>query len=203
MKDFAKHDATNNPDWLWSICQSRVMLALHELHTHHAACLKNLEPSVAPLAARGVCAKADYKAGALVLVPITSSIVVKKLSDTVPPHAVLLQKIYKHVRTKEVFNVVLQPSGGLKMPSSTGADQSTGVGALRPVSFLMVALYWLVARGSAPNMVVKKIQAQYIDIPVLVNKTNIKKGEELVQRGSTATASTPGAPDAKRRKLNS
>ena len=194
MKDFLTHDALNNPDWLWSICQSRVMLALHELHTKQKACLTHLEPTVAPAAARGVRATADYKAGTLVLVPLTSVIKAIKLSDSVPPNAVVLEKFYKHVRTKDVFNVVLMPAGGLKIPTRS---DDTGVAALRPASHPMLALYWLVGRGSAPNMVIKKMEAQEISIPVLVNKTNIKKGEALQLPDSTATAS-----DAKRRKLD-
>ena len=203
-----RHDPSTNGSLLWGLCESKVKLALHELHMENRDCLKGLIPCVAPAKFRGVVASRAFAAGGIVLAPMTTTISNKKHGDPIPNGAVRLDEgITMPGSTPTRYVAILMPAGGIKLPSESEHVD----GKVPPIGFL--ALYWLVRTSAVSadvNMVTKRVLSQGVAFHVLTNKKEIKAGAELVRAAPAAPEANAkaaqkdaerGAPAAKRQKL--
>ena len=133
-----------------------------------------------PAKFRSLTATRSFEVEELVLVPITSTIFMKKQTDSVPSGSVFV-KTYKDPKGV-VFNIVLHPSGGMKMPK---VETSTGVGGLKQTPHSFVIPFWLVQDSGDQgvcNMKLKVMKSKVVPsvpVPVLTNKCAIKKGDVL------------------------
>ena len=129
---------------------------------------------------RALTATRSFEAEELVLVPLTSTIYMKKQTDIVQGGS-LLMKTYKDPKGV-TFNIVLAPSGGIKMSKT---ETNTGVGGLKQAPSSFVIPFWLVqdsGEHGTPNMKLNNIKSTAISsvsVPVLTNKCAINKGDVL------------------------
>ena len=158
--------------------ESKIRIELHDLHAQHSECLNGLSGVTSPVKLRSLITTRAFKAGGIVLVPVTTSILIKKPSETVPTGSVFVRS-YKDPKGA-TFNILLHPSGGIKMPKT---EPKTGIGGLKQTPSSFIIPFWLVqdSGSSAPNMKVMTIKTDThaVSIQVLTNKIDVKKGEVL------------------------
>ena len=182
-------------EWQWSIEEGKIRIALDSLHTAHIGCMNSLKATTSPIKHRMVEATRKIAKGDLVLVPLTSTIVLKKIIDDVPIGNVFL-KVYKDPKGND-YNVVLTPSGGLKPPKE---DNPTGIMGLKQQPSSVLIPFWLVKDSSKDdeiNLVVKNIACDKfpaIKVPVFVNKKAIEPGDVLY--ASMQPLAPKATPDA-------
>ena len=189
------------PEYTLSVAHARVVLALDEVHEAHKHCASGLEVVLKPAARRGVRAKRDFEVGALSLVPLTSSVAMKKTGESVSKLAVVIEGVVKV--EKVLYNAVLMP--WLRYDSGAGREApSGGFGGLTRALKPCIVPYWLV-RASADakevNVTTKTVTAGQLKIKVLVNTKAIEEGAEVVMlQAPEAKSAAPAAPSAPSRK---
>ena len=166
--------------------------------------MSGLQATVAPAKAQGIFTTRDFAPEELVLVPLTTSIVIKGLAINEPPVGAVCIGTYKNQATNVTNHVALMRSGGLK----SRVDKGNG-------TYDYVAPLWLVkispAGAPEPNMfpkAIKLVNAMTI-IPALSNKKFVPKGTELISRSlpqgkhvmAAAKAAAAMTPPSKRAKI--
>eukprot|EP00959_Pyramimonas_sp_CCMP1952_P095078 1988511-Pyramimonas_sp.AAC.1 len=108
-------------DWQWSI-EAKVRVAVDDMRAQHSDCLKGITGVTSPVQYRSITTARAFKAGEIVLVLLTESIALKKPNEDSPNGGACV-KSYKGLKGTN-FNIVLPPTGGMKMP---GVQANTGV----------------------------------------------------------------------------
>ena len=153
---------------------------MDDVYNQNSNCLKYLSGVITPMKLRALTATRSFEAEELVLAPLTSTIYMKKQTDIVQGGS-LLMKTYKDPKGV-TFNIVLAPSGGIKMSKT---ETNTGVAGLKQAPSSFVIPFWLVqdsGEHGTPNMKLKNIKSTAVpsvSVPVLTNKCAINKGDVL------------------------
>ena len=113
---WAEHDPCNMFDWMWTVREAAVTIALHELHMESRSCISNLKAIIAPNKAKGIITTKDCPKGSLTLIPMTTSILLKNITEEPPASSVILPATFRHPSKQATYNVVLSASGGWKLP---------------------------------------------------------------------------------------
>ena len=116
MDDFMKYHCKKSPEWLWSLHEAGIRQRLDALDSECSDCLSGLEPTIAPQSKQCVRTTATFTQFAIELVPVTTSIAIIKPSTKLTPGQIPLDETWKHPHTKDVYTIVLNKSGGLKLP---------------------------------------------------------------------------------------
>eukprot|EP00959_Pyramimonas_sp_CCMP1952_P045149 943006-Pyramimonas_sp.AAC.1 len=61
-------------DWQWSIEEAKIRIALGDMHAQHSDCLKGITGVTSPVQYRSITTTRAFKAGEIVLAPLTASI---------------------------------------------------------------------------------------------------------------------------------
>ena len=199
MKALAPHAV---PEYQLAVRHAKLVIALDALHATHVDCVEGLEVIAKPASKRGVRATRDFAAGDLTLVPLTSSITLKKVGEKIASKQAV---VVEHVADvdKERYNAVLMP--WVKLPSKEISDASGagGFGALKRAEKPCVIPFWLVrdvpvARDA--TVIFKKVTLlDKMKVQVITNPKAIAAGTELVvwQSAPTPEPTTAPAPAAK------
>ena len=185
-------------EWQWSVEEGRIKVALDEVYQQHSKRLDKIQATISPIASRSLQAKAAIGKDQLVLVPLTTTIYLKKLDDV---YDGVLLKTYKDMKNSK-FNVIL--SRCIKIPK---AESATGIGGLKEQPGMLLVPFWLVkdplSDGSA-NLALKYISPSCypeLKIPVFTNKVDIAEGDVIygsVAPKPKAKAKASTAPPAKK-----
>ena len=186
VDNFDAYNPTKIMDWQWSVEEGQIKLALDELFGKHATCLKHLSAVVSPMKYRALQVKKSFDKDELTLVPLTSSISLKKQTDDVAIGNICL-KTYTDQAKKITYNVVLSPLIKLQQDNHS----STGIGGLKEVAPSVAVPFWLITDGTAAtvNMALKHVSTDMgVKVPVLVNSKKLAAGDTL--RASRETLAT-------------
>lgn len=201
---FADHGPLKSVDYQWGIEEAKIRLALDDVYSQNGNCLKYLSGVITPVKLRALTVTRSFEAEELVLVPLSSAIYLKKQTDIVQCGHVFM-KTYKDPKGL-TFNIVLAPSGGIKMPK---AETNTGVGGLKQAPSSLVIPFWLVqdsGEHGTPNMKLKTVKSTAVPsvhVPILTNKCAINKGDVLSAQLASLMPKrkvddVPAAPAAKK-----
>ena len=172
VEDHLSFEASRNVAWMWSLLEFRVRTAMHSVHEENKECLSGLIPAVAPF--RAVTAGRDFDVGAIVLPPLTTTIGKLDCKSEPSPGQVSIDEKFKHPVTQAKYRVVLNPSGGMRLPNKK--QESTGIGTVRAdKGDHLMSLYWYVRCADdnrKANMRVEMIEG----LPCLKNHKKIKMG---------------------------
>ena len=200
LKNFLDHCPTKSPDWSWSLCEGRIKATMDQLYKAHCACLPNLLPIVAPQAKQGVRAIIDFKAGEIELVPLTPSVVNLKSDSKIRPSQIVLGEHWVHPATQAKHMIVLNRSGGLKLPPNALAPGKPAAPGENKTEYYMVSVFWLVERTDVEedaNVQIKRKNG----IPILYNPRKISKDTTLKRYAPDKAAATDAARPKKRAKV--
>ena len=159
---FDDHGPLKSAEYQWSIEEAKLKLILDDLHSQNSTSLKYLSGVTTPARFRSPTATRSFEVEELVLVPLTSTICMKKQTEAVQSGSVFV-KTYKDPKGV-VFNIVLVPSGGMKMPK---VETSTGVGGLKQTPHSFVIPFWLVQDSGdhgVHNMKLKVMKSKVFSI---------------------------------------
>ena len=166
-------------DYSWGVEEARAKVALDEVHSQHVACLKHITAIHSPIKYRAVSVKKAFPKDAIGLVPLTTTISIKKAADEIQHGNVCLRK-FTDPATNTEYNVVLMSAGGLKLKREEGG---TGIGGLRRTPDQFGVPFWLItvaAEKETPNMAMKLVTATNgIKVPILKNTVDLKSGDKL------------------------
>ena len=179
------HDPSKNAEWLSSVCEARVKIALNQLWRERTDCLKNVELVITPVKYRTVRTTKALAPGQLGLVPCTTTIAMKKADDSVPNGAVRLETGFVNPSSGTKYTAVLMPSGGFKLQSSgaSAGASSGGFNALKATLGSLVVPYWFVITtddAAGANVDVTKATVDGVSVPIIRNKKALATGAELV-----------------------
>ena len=166
---------------MWGIEEAKIKVALHELYMAHQKCVAGLSATISPTKFRQLEATKKFNKDEIVLVPLTTTIALKKVEDDIASGSVLLKE-YKSPKGA-TFNVVLSPGGGIRFPKE---DFVTGIGGLVEKPQKLLCPFWLVKEASVDgdaNLVAKRLTCAtfpQLQIPVLTNKKVVDVGDVLV-----------------------
>jgi hypothetical protein len=193
----------------WGVEEARIKIALGEVYSQHSACLKHITAIHSPIKYKAVSVKKEFKKDAIGLVPLTTTISLKKATDEINIGNVCLRK-YTDPAKHADYNVALMAAGGLRLKREEGG---TGIGGLKRVPDQHGVPFWLVGVCTAkekPNLAVTFVTATNgIKVPILKNTVELKSGDRLRMSEDTAKAlarkvalsdATPAKPAKKKAK---
>lgn len=175
-------------DYSWLVEEARVRVALDEVHSQFVACLKHITAIYSPIRYKAVSVKKAFQKDAIGLVPLTTTIAIKKAADEIQHGNVCLRK-FTDPATDTAYNVVLMSAGGFKLKRDEGG---TGIGGLKRLPDQFGVPFWLITvadEKEMPNMAMKLVTATNgIKVPILKNTVDLKSGDKLcVSQDTVAT----------------
>lgn len=209
IDQFDQFSPLNCMDYHWGVEEARIKIALDEVYSQHSACLKHITAIHSPIKYKAVSVKKEFKKDAIGLVPLTTTISLKKATDEINIGNVCLRK-YTDPAKHTDYNVALMAAGGLRLKREEGG---TGIGGLKRVPDQYGVPFWLVGVCTAkekPNLAVTFVTATNgIKVPILKNTVELKSGDRLRMSEDTAKAlarkvalsdATPAKPAKKKAK---
>ncbi|CAK0848165.1 unnamed protein product, partial [Prorocentrum cordatum] len=188
IDQFDKFSPLNCMDYHWGTEEARIKIALDEVDSQHSACLKHITAIHSPIEYTAVSVKKEFKKDAIGLVPLTTTISLKKATDEINIGNACLRK-YTDPAKHTDYNVALMAAGGLKLKREEGG---TGIGGLKRVPDQYGVPFWLVGACTAkekPNLAVTFVTATSgIKVPILKNTVELKSGDRLRMSEDTAKA---------------
>ncbi len=208
VSDLAQYDPTVFSDWLSSLNEGRVRVALGALWAEHKECMKNIEVITSPVKDRAVVTKGECGPNAIKLVPLSTVIATKKVDEQLVEKAIRVDPSFTNKATGVKYSCVLVPAGGSRLQAVVGGGASSanvGFSALKPVAESFVVPFWFVQHVTDPaaaNMHIEKVTVEGVTLPIMTNKKAVKQGAKLtIYNKPAAPKRQLAAPAPKRQKV--
>ena len=173
-------DPSKNSDWTWMVKEASIKIALNSMFTTHKVKGKSVAVTASPAKYRSVATLREFEKGALTLVPLTGSIVLRPVGEELQPGYVFLSD-WTSVKDKQ-YRIALSSSGGIKLPKDD-AELATGIAENKEMPDSLMVPFWFVSApqdDTPANMGLKWENAlNGIKIPVLTNLRALKTGDVL------------------------